>query len=233
MSLFYLLVVLLFPARSYFLHLPCDHFVPAHPFCSLCRTSRPFHSLSASKMVGLKAVTLCAFAGVTLQSCNSLRVPDWENFKPFHELSDKERTELGEKMSEPVTFEYFDRIGFVRGRKVASTATHIWLMKNNFCYRDCDFTTCLYARDCEIPFKCPPPGKATYPCMHYPAINIVQKFQMENLAWERSGRLTELDQQVRNNAKLLLMSVPLNEEYLQPLTASFSNCFFILQVCAA
>lgn len=86
------------------------------------------------------------------------------------------------QMAAPITWTEFDRIGFVRYRKVASTSMHRFLLKLGYCFGRCKYQGCLYRQHhCHINFKCDE-NQPTYPCGHFGAPSVQRNFFAEKTA---------------------------------------------------
>lgn len=90
----------------------------------------------------------------------------------------------GSQMSVPEELRDYDRIGFLRFRKVASTSLHRFMTKSGFCVGQCEFQACLYRRTlCQDSLLCTKSVNPSYPCWHLGAPVIHNNFLVEKSKW--------------------------------------------------
>lgn len=94
----------------------------------------------------------------------------------------------GQALAAPIEFGEFDRLGYIRFRKAASTSlqNHL-LMKGGveFCTQKCDFQSCLYANTCNVTLKCEKEDMQLdgYPCSHMGLDMVAENYRIEKERW--------------------------------------------------
>jgi hypothetical protein len=107
-------------------------------------------------------------------------------------------------MAKPVLLSDFDRVGFIRMRKVASTAVHFFL-KDTLHYEDCLLSQCLYSTGVRR-FACPKGKEDPYQCNHDKPYRIQSRFEGEKALWQQTASVAHLKQETAQ-ARLYLVAV--------------------------
>jgi hypothetical protein len=95
-----------------------------------------------------------------------------------------------EEMAKPVLLSDFDRVGFIRMRKVASTAVHFFLA-GTLHYEDCLLSQCLYSTGVRR-FTCPEGKIDPYQCNHDKPYRIQARFESEKAMWQNTASVAHL-----------------------------------------
>jgi hypothetical protein len=106
----------------------------------------------------------------------------WASYEASKQNERSAMAALTIEMSRPVILGDFDRVGFVRLKKVGSTAMEHFLL-DSMIYQDCVLNRCLYSTGRKL-LSCPP-GQADpfKQCLHEKPIHLDERFANEKDVW--------------------------------------------------
>jgi len=106
----------------------------------------------------------------------------WASYEASKQNERSAMAALTIEMARPITLSDFDRVGFVRLKKVGSTAMEHFLL-DSMVYQDCTLNRCLYSTGRKL-LSCPPGQADQYKqCLHEKPIHIDERFANEKDVW--------------------------------------------------
>lgn len=106
----------------------------------------------------------------------------WTSYEASKQNERSAMAALTIEMARPIVLSDFDRIAFIRLKKVGSTAMEHFLLQT-LAYQDCTLNRCLYSTGRKL-LSCPPDQLDPYKqCLHEKPFQIEERWQHEKEVW--------------------------------------------------